>query len=295
MNAKQTFKRTRFAPTPSGYLHVGNVLSFAITTIAAKKTGAKIFLRIDDIDRERTDKKYVQDIFDTLEFMELSWDEGPRNMNEYEREYSQVYRTSMYNDCIEQLCEQGAVFACGCSRSQIPGGVYRGTCQDKRLPLDSKETCLRMNTVLDQEMIMRTLYDGDVKAYLPESVHYFVARRKDGFPAYQLTSVLDDLLYDVDLVIRGEDLWDSTLAQIYLSSVLQLNSFLNTTFHHHRLLGESDGPKLSKSAGATSIQQLRKEHKKPEDIYAIIGSMIDPDVKMRNLNDLELLMDAKII
>src|ERR1035437_9153412 len=96
-----TFKRTRIAPTPSGYLHLGNILSFAITAALARKTNAKVLLRIDDFDLERTNKLYVQDIFDTLNFLEIPWDEGPRNMKQYEQEFSQVHRMEMYKKALQ--------------------------------------------------------------------------------------------------------------------------------------------------------------------------------------------------
>lgn len=90
------FNKTRLAPTPSGFLHLGNIYSFALTAALARKTKSKILLRIDDADRERTNKRYVQDIFDTLDFLGIPWDEGPRNIKEYEQEYSQVHRMDIY-------------------------------------------------------------------------------------------------------------------------------------------------------------------------------------------------------
>jgi glutamyl/glutaminyl-tRNA synthetase len=78
------FNKTRIAPTPSGYLHLGNVLSFAVTALLAKESGAKILLRIDDLDQARVNKRYLQDIFDTLNFLEIPWHEGPRNLEEFE-------------------------------------------------------------------------------------------------------------------------------------------------------------------------------------------------------------------
>ena len=99
----------------------------------------------------------------------------------------------------------------------------------------------------------------------------FIVNKKDGFPAYQLTSVMDDVYYGIDLIVRGMDLWDSTLAQHYLATVLKQDTFLNSTFYHHPLLTAADGSKLSKSAGATSIQYLRKQGKTPGEIYSMIG------------------------
>src|SRR3546814_5255566 len=89
-------RKTPIAPTPSGFLHLGNVLSFSLTAGLAAKMNARIVLRIDDLDRERVRKRYVQDIFDTLDFLEISWHEGPANFGEYQREHSQLHRLDLY-------------------------------------------------------------------------------------------------------------------------------------------------------------------------------------------------------
>src|SRR5580692_4653347 len=134
-NSNRHFNKTRIAPTPSGFLHLGNVLSFAITAAIATKTGAKILLRIDDLDRDRVNKQYVQDIFDTLNFLEIPWDEGPRNYNEYESEYSQLHRMELYQAALQQLKNSGQVFACTCSRADVrrnnADDIYPGTCRNK--------------------------------------------------------------------------------------------------------------------------------------------------------------------
>ncbi len=122
------FNRTRIAPTPSGYLHLGNVLSFALTATLAEQYGARILLRIDDLDRQRAQPAYIQDIFDTLEFLELPWHEGPRSVEEFEQQYSQVHRLPLYRQALEELKDKGAVFACDCSRSQMLAGRNRRVC-----------------------------------------------------------------------------------------------------------------------------------------------------------------------
>lgn len=270
------FKRTRIAPTPSGFLHLGNVLSFALTAALARKTGAQILLRIDDMDRERAGREYVQDIFDTLHFLEIPWDEGPRNYDEFEKEFSQLHRLPLYEKTLLQLKE--LVFACTCSRTQIlsinPDGVYPGTCRDKGIPLNAKDTCWRLRTD-DRELTVKTIEQKTITAKLPDSLKDFIVRKKDGFPAYQLTSLVDDLYWEVDLVVRGEDLWSSTLAQHYLATMLGEPAFSSIHFLHHPLLTGKDGLKFSKSAGATSIQFLRKEGNKPADIYEMIAGMMN--------------------
>ncbi|MGZ3778861.1 MAG: glutamate--tRNA ligase family protein [Mucilaginibacter sp.] len=272
------FRKTRIAPTPSGFLHLGNVLSFAITAAIAEKTNAKILLRIDDLDHERVRKEYVRDIFDTLNFLEIPWHEGPRNFQEYESEYSQVHRLDLYNSALEELKSSGQVFACTCSRAQIraisPDEIYPGTCRDKGISLDAKDVSWRLRTDRTKEILINTLDQGIIKTKLPAAMQDFVVRKKDGYPAYQLASVIDDLHFGVDLIVRGEDLYDSTLAQAYLASVLQAQTFKKITFHHHPLLTTLSGKKLSKSAGDTSICHLREQGKKPSDVYTEIALIL---------------------
>ncbi|GAA4469219.1 tRNA glutamyl-Q(34) synthetase GluQRS [Nemorincola caseinilytica] len=268
-----TFGKTRIAPTPSGYLHIGNVLSFATTAALAGRTGAKILLRIDDMDRDRVEREYVQDIFDTLNFLEIPWHEGPRNYEEFEQEYSQVHRLPLYSAALQQLWEVGHVFACTCSRAQVlshsKDGSYPGTCRHKGLPPDTKDACWRLRTDVNAVVHMRTL-QGIEEHPFPTLMADPVIRKKDGYPAYQLSSVVDDMHYGVDLVVRGMDLRPSTLVQLYLAKLLRAGSFLDTTFHHHGLVSGADGMKLSKSAGATSVRYLREQYGTREEVWRVI-------------------------
>jgi len=266
------FNKTRIAPTPSGFLHVGNVLSFSITAALARKTGAKILLRIDDIDQARANKQYVQDIFDTLNFLEIPWDEGPRNVKEFEDSYLQVHRLGLYNEAFEKLRNNGVVYACTCSRSQLNTSVCN--CKNKIITGDIMNASWRLDTSGNLPLSVKNYYGERATATLPAEMEYFVIKRKDGLPAYQLTSVIDDLFYGVDLVVRGEDLWASTLAQHQLSLALGEEKFAEIAFYHHPLLMEAPGKKLSKSAGSTSINYLRVQGKKPADIFMLIAEML---------------------
>ena len=274
------YKLTRIAPTPSGFLHLGNIFSFAITAAMARRSSAEILLRVDDLDRERVQREYVEDIFDTLRFMEIPWDRGPRGFDEFEREYSQVHRLSMYRGALARLREAGVVFACDCSRTKIlresRDGGYAGTCRERGLSLDADGVSWRLRTEdvagdLPVEMRIKGYAEGVIEADLPVERRDFVVRKKDGFPAYQLSSVVDDLHYGVDLIVRGQDLWASTRAQLYLSYALDAGAFRDITFYHHRLLVTGAGEKLSKSAGATSIRFLRQQGLSAAEIYALIA------------------------
>jgi len=208
-------------------------------------------------------REYVEDIFDTLEFLKLPWDEGPGNYADYKNIYSQIHRMQLYENALQRLRQQGRVFACECSRTtllaQHPTGAYTGTCRNKGLSLDHPGYNWRIDT------------SGTA---LPIGMQYFVVRKRDGFPAYQVASVVDDVHYGVDLIVRGADLRESTQAQVYLAELLGYDSFVSATFYHHPLLGDPIHGKLSKSSGATSIQYLRKQGQTRENIYRQVGELV---------------------
>lgn len=274
MDTAGRYNKTRIAPTPSGFLHMGNVLSFAVTAMLAKKSGASILLHIDDLDRERVRREYVQDIFDTLDFLEIPYDEGPKNIHEYEQEYSQAHRVSVYQEKLEELKNGNHVFACDCSRSQLVRGhgenAYNGACRGKRLSLTDKDPNWRLYTT-PLTIPMHSFDKGIVTETLPASMQDFIVRKKDGCPAYQLASVCDDIHFGIDLIVRGADLYPSSIAQLYLSSLLANNSFNTTTFFHHPLLMGENNTKLSKSAGAGSIRYLREQGNSRKQVFGLIG------------------------
>jgi glutamyl-tRNA synthetase len=278
------FNKTRLAPTPSGFLHLGNVLSFALTAALAGRHEAKILLRIDDIDQARADERYIQDIFDTLTFLEIPWDEGPDTIEEFKDSYSQLHRLTRYQETIEQLKDNGLLYACMCSRKQLEKEPC--TCFDRKTPLDTKDAAWRLNTHNSPGLIIRGYNGQTIAADLPADMQNFVIRKKDSFPAYQLTSVVDDLFYGVDLIVRGQDLWPSTLAQHELALALGKNNFRDITFYHHTLLTDGQNQKLSKSAGATSVRYLRQSGKTPANIYAMIAGMLGLDAMINTWKEL---------
>lgn len=284
LNITTRFTKTRIAPTPSGYLHLGNVLSFALTAALARKTGAKILLRIDDLDQARVNDDYVQDIFDTLNFLSIPWDEGPRDVEDYKANWSQLHRMDLYHEALQQLEGQRDVFACRCSRSQLHGNTYPGNCRNRSIPLDTPDIAWRLYTD-ERELTIKTLKDGLLNAQLPVEMKDFVVKKKDGYPSYQLASLVDDIRFGVDLVVRGEDLYSSTIAQHYLADVLGESGFQNITFHHHPLLMEDGDKKLSKSAGATSLKYLREQGKTAEVVYGEIGRMLGVKEESRCFGD----------
>ena len=284
------YTQTRIAPTPSGFLHLGNILSFSITASLAQKHGAKILLRIDDIDHARVTPQYLQDIFDTLNFLEIPWDEGPRNVAEFEKSYSQQHRMPIYMEALEQLRDKQLVFTCNCSRKQIrdEDGSYNESlcnCYNEQIPLSTENANWRLITN-NEKIVVKGHSGKDIHVTLPAEMHHFIVKKKDGSPAYQLTSVMDDLLYGVDLIVRGEDLWPSTLAQQQLAAALGENDFKDITFYHHPLIMEAPGKKLSKSAGSTSIKYLHENGKSKADIFTLIAGMLSSKESISNWEQL---------
>lgn len=266
--------KTRLAPTPSGYLHLGNIISFIVTETLAAQHGASVLLRIDDLDRERAEPKYVADIIDTLHFLDLPYNEGPADNDDFVARYSQVLRMPLYERLLKQLADNGQVFACTCSRADVfrisPDGRYSGTCLHKRLPLDTPNATWRVNTSEPIQLKVATPA-GIVTDTLPVLMDHFVVRKRNGFPAYQLSSVADDNHFGVDLIVRGQDLWDSTMAQMYLAHLLDLHAYSNALFYHHPLVMNDNGEKLSKSAGDTSVHWYREQGKSAEDVMKKIA------------------------
>ena len=191
-----------------------------------------------------------------------------------------LHRMSLYNEALKHLQDNELVYACNCSRKQLSENTCN--CYEKQLPLTADNVSWRLITTPSNRLIIKN-YNGELMpAVLPTEMENFVVRKKDGFPAYQLTSVIDDLYYGVDLIVRGQDLWHSTLAQHQLATALGKDDFKNITFYHHPLIKDSAGNKLSKSAGATSIKYLREQGKSTGDVYQLIAMIISVNDPVHN-------------
>jgi glutamyl/glutaminyl-tRNA synthetase len=270
--------RSRLAPTPSGFLHLGNILSFVITAAWVKSRQGKLVLRIDDFDTYRSRDAYIEDIFETLEFLEIGFDEGPKNLYEHKANYSQSLKTSRYLGFLEQLKSENMLYACICSRQDIlknsADGKYPFTCRDKGLSFDSEKVAWRIKVDANFNRFIADRFSKGKEQRLIERMPDFVVRRKDGLPAYQISSVVDDLDMHISGIVRGRDLFGSTLAQLYLAHCLGEHTFADIEFIHHPLIKNSELKKLSKSKGAHSIRDMRLNGIKPKTIYRVIGDML---------------------
>lgn len=253
--------RSRIAPTPSGMLHVGNAYNFLLTAWLTRQMKGSLRLRIDDLDASRLRQVYLEDIFDTLNWLGITWDQGAENVAEHYHKYTQQLRQDQYNHTLRRLVEAGQVFACTCSRKDIAAnsmdGRYPGTCIHKKLPLDTPGSCWRMITEPGTKIHCHDAVAGMQAIDLYQSARHFIVRRKEGIPAYHIASLTDDVDFGINLIVRGHDLLESTAIQLYLAQQLGYSSFQNTIFYHHPLIQNTGGEKLSKSAGSTSIHTMR--------------------------------------
>jgi glutamyl/glutaminyl-tRNA synthetase len=265
----------RLAPTPSGYLHLGNAVSFVRTWRLARAEGAPILLRIDDLDADRKRPAYVEDIFESLHWLGISWDIGPRDAADFEAHWSQRHRMPLYGELLGRLRAEGHLFACECSRAQLQqmgaGGRYPGTCREKGLPLDTPGLAWRVRVPEGTVASFRDEAKGPFRIDLSQGMGDFVVRRRDGIPAYQVASLADDLHFGVDSIVRGADLLDSTAAQCLLADRLGEGAFSRNRFWHHALVRDENGRKLSKSEGAESLHSLRAAGIGPEQIWEAAG------------------------
>lgn len=266
-------QKTRFAPTPSGLLHPGNGLSFIITWVLARAAGAVILLRIDDLDEQRRRLAFVEDIFYTLDWLGLDYDEGPAGVDDFFAHWTQRSRMDLYQQALSRLRKStNDLYACNCTHRQLQSstvrkGFYPGNCREAGLPLDQPGLAWRLRLSEHVRLLCRG-WGGAADLYLSPAGQMgdFVVRKKDGDPAYQLSSLIDDLYFGVNAIVRGHDLLPSTAAQLQLASLLEEEAFLQARFFHHPLLLDEAGEKLSKSQGAASLQAWREAGKSPAQL-----------------------------
>ncbi len=291
----KTQLKTRIAPTPSGLLHEGNGASFILTYALARAYEGQILLRIDDLDAERMRLEYIDDIFKTLDWLGIEWDEGPSSVADFQKNWSQHHRLDLYQNALEKLRHtEGCIYTCQCSRKQISeasvNGLYTHTCRFKNLSVDLKETAWRIH-VPESTIVTFKNFDLETQTihHSPFAIHNlvgdFVVRQKNGLPAYQVASLADDIEFGINFIVRGADLLYSTAAQIFLSEQLGRTEFEKTVFIHHNLLTNEQGEKLSKSKGASALSERQKAGETPKKLIKQATKWLNLP-KIDTLNDL---------
>ena len=241
----------RLAPTPSGYLHEGNLANFHLTRQVAREAGAALALRIDDADAVRYRREYVDHIFAVLTEQGFAWTIGPRDTEDFEAHWSQRNRTAEYFERLIHLDHAGIPsYACTCSRTDmtgVPRGGCPGGCRDRGTQLAAGSSALRVHVPVGTVVKV-----GDRDVRLDEALGDFVVWRRDGLPAYQWASLLEDERLGTTHIVRGEDLIASSAAQAYLARALGITNVADATYVHHPLVLDAQGRKLSKSTRGTT-------------------------------------------
>lgn len=264
--------RGRFAPSPSGRMHLGNALSAMLAWLSAKSQNGEIVLRIEDLDPARSRGAYADAIMDDFLWLGLKWDKRSEN---------QSTRGDAYNEALHRLAEKGMVYPCYCSRGELHAAsaphasdgrvIYGGTCrnlteQERR----EKTKAPAFRLIMPEETIgFRDGLQGWFEMPLQQELGDIIVRRADGVAAYQLAVVVDDGAAGVTQVVRGRDLLTSTPAQIYLYRLLGLPE---PEFYHVPMLLSTDGRRLSKRDGDLDFSVLRKKYT-PEEVLGILGSL----------------------
>lgn len=290
--------RTRIAPTPSGHLHRGNAFAFLATYLWAQTHQASLLLRFDDLDQPRYRREYAESIFHTLHLLDIQWDKGPRDVQELEQEWSQKYRLEHYQNFLEKLKNRGTLFACSCSRKDLiahpEGYVYPGTCLQRGLAFRQKAVAWRYSGTNEAVLYPFNESEPPQKVSLPPTLMHMVLRRKDGLPAYQVASLCDDLHYGITHIIRGMDLWPSSIAQLCLAAN-GAPEFTNTRFWHHQLLNYRDGSKMSKSQQAPPVNEELSNAAGKEKFYGDFCEWMGWPEKYRSTREiLQALKKAKL-
>jgi glutamyl-tRNA synthetase/glutamyl-Q tRNA(Asp) synthetase len=231
---------TRFAPSPTGYLHLGHVVNAIYVWGLARARDGRVLLRIEDHDRKRCRPAYETALLDDLDWLGFVPDEGRHPPSR------QSDRSAEYADALAALDRDGLVYACDCSRQHIGGKPYDGRCRARGVPRNAGTG-------------LRVRLDGEPSGDL-------LIRDRDGHWTYQFAVTVDDVRQGITLVVRGQDLADSTSRQVALAQLLGRPE--PPAFIHHPLIVDPSGRKLSKSARDTGIRELRAAGLPPE---AVIG------------------------
>lgn len=272
----------RFAPSPSGRMHLGNVMTAVVSWLSVRKLGGKWILRIEDLDPQRSKPVHTRAIHDDLRWLGLDCDEGGPDNSGPHAPYCQSLRNDLYLTALERLKSGGMTYPCFCSRADIMATqaphqsdgriVYAGTCRPATMPSvftdPGRPHGLRI-AVPDSTVTFTDRVYGPQSCNLARHCGDFLLRRADGAWAYQLAVVVDDAAMQVSEIVRGSDLLLSSVQQIYLYEQLGLDV---PQFAHVPLVINDAGQRLSKRDSAESMASLRENHT-PDEILGAVGYM----------------------
>jgi glutamyl-tRNA synthetase len=282
---------TRFAPSPTGLLHIGGVRTALFSWLYAKRRGGRFILRVEDTDRERSTQEAVQVILDGMRWLGLAYDEGP---------YYQTRRFDRYAEVLAQMLAEGNAYHCYCSKEELEEmrtaqlarkekPRYDGRCRHRAAPVPGVQPVIRFKNPLDGEVVVEDLVHGPVVFQNAELDDLIIAR-SDGTPTYNFCVVVDDSDMQISHVIRGDDHLNNTPRQI---NMLRAIGFTPPAYAHVAMILGADGAKLSKRHGAVSVLHYREEGYLPEALlnYLVRLGWSHGDQEIFSLEELVQLFD----
>jgi glutamyl-tRNA synthetase len=285
--------RTRFAPSPTGMLHIGGVRTALFSWLYARRHGGTFILRIEDTDRERSTDEATQVILDGMEWLDLTADEGP---------FYQTRRMDRYKEVIGEFLQAGKAYHCYCSKEELEEmrnrqlaakqkPRYDGTCRNRTEPRPGVSPVVRFRNPIEGSVVVPDVIHGNVVFDNMELDDLIIAR-SDGTPTYNFCVVVDDNDMKVTHVIRGDDHLNNTPRQI---NMLQALGAAIPVYGHVPMILGADGAKLSKRHGAVSVLQYREEGFLPEALlnYLVRLGWSHGDQEVFSIEEMKQLFDIK--
>ncbi|MCD6310129.1 MAG: glutamate--tRNA ligase [Candidatus Eremiobacteraeota bacterium] len=293
--------RVRFAPSPTGYLHIGSVRTALFNYLFARKEGGKFILRIEDTDQERSSDEYLREILENLKWMGLEWDEGPEVGGDY-GPYFQMQRANIYRDMARFLLDSGRAYYCYCTREELakereqariekrsPG--YSGRCksltrkQIASFEAEGRKPSIRFLLSDERKVVINDLVRGEV-VFDTELIDDFIIMKSSGIPVYNFAVVVDDYLMKITHVIRGEEHLSNTPKQVLLYNAL---GYSLPEFAHLPIILDERKHKLSKRRGGVDLRDYRAKGYLPEAIFnflALLGWSPGENLELMNRDEI---------
>ncbi len=283
---------TRFAPSPTGYLHIGGARTALFSWLYARRHGGDFILRIEDTDRERSTEESVNAILEGMSWLGLEYDHGP---------FYQTHRFERYQEVIQQLLDQGDAYYCYCSKEELDEmregqrarkekPRYTGLCRSRTEPREGVEPVIRFRNPTDGAVIVDDMVRGKV-VFQNSELDDLIIARSDGTPTYNLTVVVDDLDMGLTHVVRGDDHLNNTPRQI---NILKAMGVEVPQYAHLPMILGADGSRLSKRHGAVSVMQYRDEGYLPEALlnYLVRLGWSHGDQEVFSIDEMVELFDV---
>ncbi len=288
--------RTRFAPSPTGYLHIGGARTALFCYLFAKKHGGEFVLRIEDTDRARSTEESVQAILSGMEWLGLAYDEGP---------FYQTHRFDRYREVVQQLLDAGQAYHCYCTPEELDAmreeamakkekPRYNGYWRDRSdAPPAGIDPVVRFKNPLEGSVVIKDAVKGEIVVDNRE-LDDLIIMRSDGTPTYNLTVVVDDMDMNITHVIRGDDHVNNTPRQINILSAL--GAELPVYAHLPMILGE-DGKRMSKRHGAVSVMQYKEDGYLPEALlnYLVRLGWSHQDQEIFSMEEMQSLFTLEAV